>query len=247
MKLSLKRLVSVLLKERRDESLHKRLWLVYFKRSTIGQPWYNRLHSPLFCILEHFMKLIREHWTHRDAFNVCWWYRYKMVAWPLITRVRLLCLLMTTGLCDKYMQGVKRQNGTSFHSVLFLSFWLAEGLDRALSHATVSINWSWLQLFWLSSPTTTHTVRKTPLKTHSKTRQHSSCWHSPKWSMEGPIIGGNQPESSEIWLWQTTLSKGSATLPSIFRYEPQPSSDDWKRGFEPSKNHQIAVHAYLSY
>jgi hypothetical protein len=40
-------------------------------------------------------------------------------------------------------------------------------------------------------------------------------------------------------LWQTVWLKWSATLQSIFRQEPQPSSDDWKRGFVPSKFHAI--------
>jgi hypothetical protein len=40
-------------------------------------------------------------------------------------------------------------------------------------------------------------------------------------------------------LWQTAWLKGSATLQSVISQEPQPSSDDWKRGFVPSKFHPI--------
>jgi hypothetical protein len=40
-------------------------------------------------------------------------------------------------------------------------------------------------------------------------------------------------------LWQMVWLKWSATLQSVFRQEPQPSSDDWKRGFVPGKFHAI--------
>jgi hypothetical protein len=62
---------------------------------------------------------------------------------------------------------------------------------------------------------------------------------SPKWSVEGLIIGDNQPESLDEWLWQTVWLKWSVILQLIFPQELRPSSDDWKWGFDTNKSQTI--------
>jgi hypothetical protein len=69
--------------------------------------------------------------------------------------------------------------------------------------------------------------------------QHSSCWHRSNDLLKVCLMMTTNRNHKTGLLWQTVWLKWSATLQSIFRQEPQPSSDDWKRGFVASKSHAI--------